>query len=90
MRCRRRVFYAGQVQGVGFRWTARRIASRFPVDGWVKNLPDGRVELLVEGEEVDVEAYLDTVAQHFGLMIRDCAVVPEDATGLPGGFEIVL
>ena len=48
---RRHLFYSGRVQGVGFRFTAQRIASGFAVTGWVRNLPDDRVEMLVEGEK---------------------------------------
>ncbi len=51
------LIYEGRVQGVGFRYTARETAKEFMVVGWVKNRPDGSVELLVQGEEV--EAYLD-------------------------------
>ena len=47
----RMVYYTGKVQGVGFRATAVDIAKDYPVTGWVKNLPDGRVQLLVEGPE---------------------------------------
>ena len=47
----RQVFYSGKVQGVGFRYTAKRIAGGYEVTGWVKNLPDGRVELQVMAEE---------------------------------------
>ncbi|MBL8829940.1 MAG: acylphosphatase, partial [Planctomycetaceae bacterium] len=46
---RRRVLFHGRVQGVGFRVTTRSIAQRFAVTGWVRNLPDGSVELLAEG-----------------------------------------
>ena len=57
------VFYEGNVQGVGFRWTIRQIAKGFDVIGWVQNLPDGRVELQVGGEESEVFAFLDSVME---------------------------
>jgi len=56
------VFYEGHVQGVGFRFTVRHIAKGFDVIGWVRNLPDGRVELQVEGEEDEVRAFVDRIA----------------------------
>ena len=55
------VFYEGNVQGVGFRWTIKNIAKGFDVIGWVRNLPDGRVELQVGGSESEVFAFLDSV-----------------------------
>jgi acylphosphatase len=57
------VFYEGHVQGVGFRFTVRHIAKGFDVTGSVRNLPDGRVELQVTGEDDEVRAFLDDVAQ---------------------------
>ena len=57
------VFYEGHVQGVGFRFTVRHIAKGFDVTGWVRNLPDGRVELQVAGDADEVRAFLDQVAQ---------------------------
>ena len=57
------VIYEGHVQGVGFRFTVRHIAKGFDVTGWVRNLPDGRVELQATGDEEEVRAFLDQVAQ---------------------------
>ena len=47
----KRVFYTGRVQGVGFRYTVRQLAAGYEVSGWVRNLKDGRVELLVISRE---------------------------------------
>src|SRR5213592_1847530 len=57
------VFYVGNVQGVGFRWSVRHVAKGFDVTGWVRNLPDGRVELQVTGEESEVRAFLGGIMQ---------------------------
>ena len=57
------VFYEGNVQGVGFRWSVRHIAKGFEVTGWVRNLIDGRVELQVNGDEKEVRAFLDAIKQ---------------------------
>jgi acylphosphatase len=52
---RRRVLVSGQVQGVFFRDTCQRFARRYGVRGWVRNLPDGRVEAVFEGDPERVE-----------------------------------
>lgn len=52
------VHFSGDVQGVGFRYTACRVAGGYVVTGYVRNLPDGRVECVVEGESDQVEAFL--------------------------------
>jgi acylphosphatase len=64
-RVTRRVIYRGRVQGVGFRYTTASIAGRFPVSGYVKNLPDGSVEVVAEGEAAAVDSFLDEVADAF-------------------------
>jgi len=55
------VFYEGRVQGVGFRYSARRVAAGFDVAGYVRNLPDGRVELVASGDPDEVDGFLDAV-----------------------------
>jgi acylphosphatase len=54
----RRAIVSGRVQGVGFRFFARRAAESTGVTGWARNMPDGRVETVVEGEASGVEQYL--------------------------------
>lgn len=53
--------YRGRVQGVGFRWRVSQIAKSFPCTGYVKNLPDGSVELLVEGEKDEAQRMIETI-----------------------------
>jgi acylphosphatase len=57
------VFYEGNVQGVGFRWSVRNIAKGFDVTGSVRNLRDGRVELLATGDDEEVRAFLNAILQ---------------------------
>lgn len=59
----RHVFYEGRVQGVGFRAMVKNIARGYEVVGWVKNLPDGRVELQASGDTDEVEAFLEAIAE---------------------------
>lgn len=58
----RRVIYHGRVQGVGFRFTAHRIAKQHPVRGFVRNLRDGTVELVAAGSDAAVRRFLEDVA----------------------------
>ncbi len=57
------VFYEGNVQGVGFRYSVKQIAKGFDVIGWVQNLPDGRVELQTAGETAELAAFLEAITQ---------------------------
>ncbi len=86
---RRRVLFGGQVQGVGFRMTARRLASGFAVAGFVRNLDDGRVELVAEGDPGVLVAFLGAIHREFGDMIRDVEHDPGPAPDEPlAGFTI--
>lgn len=64
------VYFSGHVQGVGFRFTALQVAREFEVAGWVRNLADGRVELSVEGEAREVEAFVAALGERMHGYIR--------------------
>lgn len=83
-----RVRYAGRVQGVGFRATAAHIAQVYGVTGCVRNLPDGRVELLAEGKVTKVNAFLAAVRERWGSYIREEASEPVAPTGRYREFKI--
>ncbi len=59
----KRVIFEGRVQGVGFRYTVKDLARGFDVCGWVKNLPDGSVELQVMGETDEVKSFIVEIAE---------------------------
>jgi acylphosphatase len=80
---RRRVYYSGRVQGVGFRYTSQRLAEDHSVAGHVRNLPDGRVELVAEGDSAHVEALLEAIEQRLRPYIRDVQSIPEPPTDPP-------
>lgn len=66
-----RAIFTGKVQGVGFRATVHKIAQKYPVTGWVRNLPDGTVELTAEGEKSVLEMFLKSIRTcHLMLFIR--------------------
>jgi acylphosphatase len=86
----RHVFYEGRVQGVGFRFTARQIATGFDVTGWVKNLPDGRVEMLAAAyDEAELDEFLQSIRDSaLASFIRKETATPEEAPAGLRGFEI--
>jgi len=83
------IFYSGRVQGVGFRYTVKRVAAGFELTGMVRNLPDGRVELIAEGDMAELKAFQQAIRDeglaHF---IRDEQVEWTEAQGGGRGFEI--
>jgi acylphosphatase len=85
----RMVHYSGTVQGVGFRATAADIARGYPVTGWVKNLADGRVQLLAEGDEEAVEKFLDAIRDHWRTNITKEQTKKQAASGTFKTFEVV-
>lgn len=89
-RSRMHIFYSGNVQGVGFRYSVKTVAAGFEVVGVVRNLIDGRVELVGEGSREELEAF-QTAIREAGLdhFIRNEEVKWSEATNEFRGFEIV-
>lgn len=82
-RVRRRACYSGRVQGVGFRYRSLSLAQRFAVAGYVRNLDDGRVELVAEGDPTEVSSFLEAVLRELGDKIRDVRVETESPADPP-------
>ena len=83
-----RVYYSGSVQGVGFRFTAERVAGSLGIKGWVRNLRDGRVEVMCEGREAALKEFLAKIEGVFKEYIRGADVSWGEATGEFAGFDI--
>ena len=85
----KQVYYSGQVQGVGFRATAVAIARRHPgVRGWVRNLSDGRVELLADGAPEAVEAFLADLREYMAEYISGEDVFDREPDEALSGFRV--
>jgi acylphosphatase len=85
---RRTCFFSGRVQGVGFRYTVHNLAIPHNIRGYVRNLPDGRVELVMEGPEQDMDHLLDAIRQKMNHFIRGVETQAEPASGGFSGFTI--
>ena len=86
----RQVFYEGRVQGVGFRFTCRQIARGYEVIGWVRNLPDGRVEMQCSGERDEVDGFLEGIIEsELKSHIKGVTAIPIPPLAGVRGFEIV-
>lgn len=68
---RRRIFFSGRVQGVGFRATTTWLARGFDVVGTVRNLHDGRVEVVAEGDPAELDRFVESIRSELGGFIRD-------------------
>jgi acylphosphatase len=85
---RRRVLYSGQVQGVGFRFTAREAAAAHAVAGFVRNLRSGQVEVVAEGPPGELDAFLSDLASRMAGYISSARTEEAPATGEFDGFEV--
>ncbi len=85
---RKHIYYQGSVQGVGFRYTTMRVAGGYAVAGFVRNLPDGRVDVVVEGEAKEIEAFLADLADSMQGYIRNTNIDDEPHTGEFHRFDV--
>ena len=85
---RRTVLFSGRVQGVGFRYTTCRVAEDYAVTGYVRNLPDGRVETVVEGDTSEVERFLAALKAEMASYIREAQQQESPAAGKFRRFEV--
>ena len=84
------IFYSGKVQGVGFRYSAKVLATGFELTGTVANLPDGRVELVAEGTREELEAFRQAIVDsELGPFIHNEQAHWSAAKNEFRGFEIV-
>lgn len=82
------LYYTGRVQGVGFRFTTEDVARDLGICGWVKNLPNGRVEVVAEAEEDVLKDFLTKINQYFSRYISDIDVEWRQANGEFSDFGI--
>ena len=83
-----KAYFSGMVQGVGFRYTTVSVARGFNVTGCVRNLPDGRVHLVAEGEPKELDAFLESVRDRMSHYVRACRFQSGPASGEFVGFGI--
>ncbi len=88
MKKRLHLYFSGRVQGVGFRFTALELARHNCLKGWVKNLSDGRVEVLAEGEEEDLNSFLKSLKEEFKLHLADIEPAEFTSIGEFNNFQI--
>jgi acylphosphatase len=87
--CRKRVFVSGRVQGVGFRRYAREHAESLGLAGWVRNLPDRRVEAVFQGEEGDVDSMVEWCRRGSpAALVREVVVLDEPVVDGDAGFGV--
>jgi acylphosphatase len=83
------IYVSGKVQGVFFRAAAHDQAESLGLTGWVRNLPDGRVEILAEGKSEPIAEFLDWCRSGPPrARVEECRAVEENPTGEFGGFEV--
>jgi len=83
------VFFSGIVQGVGFRFMVQRFAFKLDLKGWVKNLSDGKVEIVVEGEKDKINELISQLKNEFDGSIENVDIEISEPTNEFKSFSIV-
>jgi len=84
------VFFSGTVQGVGFRYTVRRMAQELGLNGWIRNLGDGRVEMLAQGNQAQLEILMQKINDHFDGYIREKNIENIQTDDMLDPFRIII
>ena len=82
------IIFKGQIQGVGFRFTMQRIALNLGITGWVKNLTNGDVEVIAEGDREIIDNFLNKIRDYFKRYIIDEEINMIETAGEFSDFEI--
>ena len=85
---RKTIYFFGNVQGVGFRYTTRSVATRFEVAGYVRNLGNGSVELVAEGNAIEIDRFLEMLRNQMSGHIDRETERESPATGEFSGFDV--
>ncbi len=74
------IIFKGRVQGIGFRFTALRVAGRYRLTGYVRNMPDGAVEMLAQGQAADIDDCISDIEESFADYVKETTIndVPAD------------
>lgn len=84
-----KIIFSGSVQGVGFRYTSKQVSRSFDIHGTVRNLKNGTVELICEGERATVDEFTQAISNSTHGYVTDVDVAELPATGEFDGFEII-
>lgn len=86
----RHVIFRGRVQGVGFRYTARQVAGQYAVTGFVRNVPDGTVEMFIQGDAAQIDNCIADIQSEFAGHVRETQIEPAAFSPRYTDFRIVM
>lgn len=84
----KKIIFSGSVQGVGFRYTVSRLAVRYGLTGYAKNLADGSVEVVAQGQPDEIELFIENIKESFAGYIRGCKESNESYNSSLADFRI--
>jgi acylphosphatase len=87
-RIAKHIIFKGRVQGVGFRYTTHRAASRYDLTGFVRNLSDGSVEALLQGTATEIQACLNDIEEYFDGYLKETHITEQPVNPRHHDFRI--